>query len=435
MTSQGMSQVDLKLVTVGDGSPVATHQIAHGQWFSGPSGLDRASGRAARASAVEVVTRSGHRLVADPATEVMVARGRRLCASRLGDITSTDVAVIQHGSFWPSSSPSLEGFQPALPYGSQKQVTIPTEMTTELAFFLGAYVSEGHLNRSNWSVVITNNVPEVLERVAAAVTSCFGVAARIVEPPTRCPYVVLASKRIVELLEHLGTGHRSQVKRIPRWILRSTWEHVRAFMEGLFLDAFTAWMGKTPKWGIGVVSPGLLDDVQAVLTNLGVVHGRCRKRDSVTGNVSGEVYAVGTHAQTLLRAIPFPEPTKRARAEERLLAAPAQSTADVVPVIDPSDLAGLLHHMPRGHRSRTEFAFLRDSRTQNVSRRTLERLSAVPGLDLPDLARRILAERLHFSPIAKVATRLEVLLVSPEPRPLRSLGGFLPATVWKERSR
>jgi hypothetical protein len=275
-------------------------------------------------------------------------------------------------------------------------------------------------------------VPEVLERVAASVASCFGVAARIVEPPTRCPYVVLASKRVVEFLEHLGTGHRSQVKRIPRWILRSTWEHVRAFMEGLFLDAFTAWMGKTPKWGIGVVSPGLLDDVQAVLTNLGVVHGRCRKRDSVTGNVSGEVYAVGEHAQALLRAIPFPEPAKRARAEQRLLATPAQSTADVVPAIDPSDLAGLLRHMPRGHPSRAEFAFLRDTRTQNVSRRTLERLSAVPHVDLPALARRILAERLHFSPIAKVAAVPEALLVEPGTDARLSLGGFLPATAWRE---
>jgi hypothetical protein len=411
---------------------VSTQRVAQGQWISGTIGLERAAGPVTCTPAVEVVTRSGHRLLADPATEVLIARDRRLCASRLADLTTTDVAVIKYGGAWPSTSPSLDGFEPAAPYGSQKRVTIPSEMTPELAFFLGAYVSEGHINRTNWSVVITNNVPEVLERVAAAITSTFGVAARIVEPRNRCPYVVLASKRVVELLEYLGCGHRSQVKRIPGWVLRSSWEHVRAFMEGLFLDAFTAWMGKTPKWGIGVVSPGLLDDVQAVLTNLGVVHGRCHKLDAVTGNVSGEVYAVGEHAQALLRAIPFPEPTKRARAEQRLLARPAQSTADVVPVIEPSDLTALLSGMPRGHRSRTQFAFLRDPRTQNVSRRTLERLSSVPGVDLPDLAKWLLTERLRFTPIAKVATMPGALLVESASGPPCSLGGFLPAAVWRE---
>ena len=52
-------------------------------------------------------------------------------------------------------------------------------MTEELAFLLGAYAAEGHTTRSNWTISITNSVPEVLERVRQAWQDLFGLQARI----------------------------------------------------------------------------------------------------------------------------------------------------------------------------------------------------------------------------------------------------------------
>ncbi len=230
------------------------------------SGIAHAAGDTFEGPAIEVTVRSGHCLIAARTVQVVAARDRELLELELEELRPGDFAVIRFGGPWPAASPPLEGFVSSPRYGDQKRIDIPCEMSEELAFFLGAYVSEGHTNHSNWSVVITNAVPEVLLRVAAAVESVFGVQARIVHPATRCSYVAIASKRLVEFIDFLGCGVRSQVKRIPAWVLRASWPHVRAFMEGLFLDAFTAWMGTTPKWGICVGSPGLLDDVQAVLT-------------------------------------------------------------------------------------------------------------------------------------------------------------------------
>lgn len=85
-------------------------------------------------------------------------------------------------------------------------------MTPELAFLLGAYASEGHTTRVNWTVTITNACEGVLARVAAAWGSEFGVAARITRDAGRCAGVAVSSKTIVEFLEYLGTGSRARVE-------------------------------------------------------------------------------------------------------------------------------------------------------------------------------------------------------------------------------
>ena len=89
--------------------------------------------------------------------------------------------------------------------GSQGPVALPEEMTEELAFLLGAYASEGHTARINWTITITNSVPEVLRRVSKAWYSAFGLAARITADPGKCPGVVVSSKAVVEFLTALGS--------------------------------------------------------------------------------------------------------------------------------------------------------------------------------------------------------------------------------------
>ena len=91
----------------------------------------------------------------------------------------------------------------------------PIEMTEELAFLLGAYASEGCTVRSNWTVRITNSVPAVRQRVVDAWRSVFGIAAVVVDDGVRCPDVVVASKTVVEFLEHVGAGARASAKAHP----------------------------------------------------------------------------------------------------------------------------------------------------------------------------------------------------------------------------
>src|SRR5690606_3855851 len=236
----------------------------------------------------------------------------------------------QYGAeMWSPVPASLRGAKVSEPYGSQKAVSLPAEMSEEFAFLLGAYAAEGHTTRSTWTVTITNSVPEVLERIRRAWRTLFGIEARIIRQPGKCPSVVASSKTMVEFLDWLGCGARASEKRIPDAVLRSPRSMVLAFLQGLALDAYVT-MSTSPKWAICLDSRGLLDDLQAVLTNLGVVHGRVSKYNRQMGKAYDEVYAAGPQAQLMVSLVPFLEPEKAARAAELLRASYGPGTSDVV---------------------------------------------------------------------------------------------------------
>jgi ribonucleoside-diphosphate reductase alpha chain len=355
---------------------------------------------------IEVTLRSGHRITGTPNHRLLVATDGTLEWRRLDEIRRGEAVAQQYGSdLWSVLPPLFTDFEPSAPRCSQKDVSIPLEMTSELAFLLGAYVAEGHTTRGNWTVTITNSVDDVLERVAHAWRSIFSVEPRIVRQEGKCPGVVVSSKRIVEFLEYLGCGARASEKRIPQAILRSPKDMVLAFLQGLFLDAY-ATTASGSKVGICVDSPKMLDSLQAILTNLGIVHGRISKWNADRGKSYDEVYACGDQAKRLVELVPFLEPDKAARARAISEREHAQSTADIVPGIKPRELYEMLPAGTSGRNGhgtgRSAFAFLCDLRTKHVSRRTLERVAAHPGVVLPDWLLTILADGLHFSPVESV---------------------------------
>ncbi|HEX2024090.1 MAG TPA: LAGLIDADG family homing endonuclease, partial [Acidimicrobiales bacterium] len=346
------------------------------------------------------VLRSGHQVTATPNHRVLIAADGAFEWRRMDELEVGDHVAVRYGAdLWSVLPARFDDFRSSPSYGSQKRVDVPAEMTEELAFLLGAYAAEGHTTRSTWTVTITNAVEGVLERVVAAWRSEFGLEARIVRPANRCPAVVVASKTVVEFLEHLGCGARASAKRIPDAVLQSPREMVLAFLQGLALDAYVS-VSTMPRWAICLDSPALLDDLQAVLTNVGIVHGRVSKRNRTNGKRYDEVYATGRHAQRLVTLVPFMEPDKAGRADELVarVIAGNHDTADVVPGISTYELYRLL---PWG--TRTEFAFLCDPRTIDVTRRTVERVAAVPGVVLPPWLRTVLDDGLHFSPVESVA--------------------------------
>ncbi|HEV3400735.1 MAG TPA: LAGLIDADG family homing endonuclease, partial [Acidimicrobiales bacterium] len=346
------------------------------------------------------VLRSGHQVTATPNHRVLIAADSGFEWRRMDELDVGDQVAVRYGAeLWSVLPARFDDFRSSPSYGSQRRVDVPAEMTEELAFLLGAYAAEGHTTRSTWTVTITNAVEGVLERVVAAWRSEFGLEARILRRANRCPAVVVASKAVVEFLEHLGCGARASAKRIPDAVLQSPREMVLAFLQGLSLDAYVS-VSSVAKWAICLDSPALLDDLQALLTNLGVVHGRISKRNRSNGETYDEVYATGRHAQRLVTSVPFMEPDKAGRAAELVARVMAgdHDTADVVPGISTYDLYRLL---PRG--TRTEFAFLCDPRTSDVTRRTVERVAAVPGVVLPPWLRTVIDDGLHFTPVESVA--------------------------------
>ncbi|MBW3604070.1 MAG: vitamin B12-dependent ribonucleotide reductase [Actinobacteria bacterium] len=345
-----------------------------------------------------IVLRSGHTVTGTENHRVQVAGDQGLEWRYLDEIEPGEYVAVQYGAdMWSSTPADLTGVVPSPAYGSQRHVSLPVEMTEDLAFLLGAYVAEGHITRSNWTVVITNAEETVLRRVAEAWQRVFGTTARITRQAGKCPGVVVSSKTIVEFLDYLGCGERASTKRIPDAVLRSPRPMVLAFLQGLFLDAYAS-VTSMPKLAFCLDSRGLLDDLQAVLTNLGIVHGRISKYNAEYDKSFDEVYAVGADAGRLAQLVPFLEPDKAARAAKLPAEPSVHGTADVVPCVSGADLYDLVPHSER-----PRWRFLVDPRTRHVARRTVERLAAVDGVTLPEWLQTVLDEGLHFSPVATVS--------------------------------
>jgi ribonucleoside-diphosphate reductase alpha chain len=354
-----------------------------------------------------VTLRSGHTITGTLPHRLLVAGEGGLAWKTLADITEADFVALQYGAeLWASTAAKLPGIGDSPLYGNQKIVTLPDEMSEELAFLLGAYASEGHTTFSNWTITITNSVPEVLERVRQAWLSVFGLRARIAADPGKCPAVVVSSKTVVEFMTALGCGSRASDKRIPDAVLRSPRAMVMAFLQGLALDAHVT-MATAPKWAICLDSARLLDDLQAVMTNLGVLSGRVTKHNKLNGKDYDEVYAAGTQGQLMASLVPFLEPDKAARAAKYLQMNFRSGTADIVPGISGHELYQLipLGRIGKDHAVswRQSFTFLLDPRSQHVTRSTVERVSTLPDVELPGWLRQIIDGNLHFSPVASIA--------------------------------
>ncbi len=355
---------------------------------------------------MEARLRSGHRICGTPNHRLLVAGGNGLEWRRLDELEPGDRVATKYGDeLWSSAPPRFGDFAATKLYGSQKSVSVPATMTKELAFLLGAYAAEGHIARSNWTIRISNADEDVLTRLAQDAKRLFGFPPRVARDPGKCPAVELSSKTLVEFFDYLGTGNGATQKRIPDAILGSPREIVLAFLEGLTLDSYIP--SSLPKWAICLASPGLLDDLQAILTNLGIVHSRIEKYNAEYDRTFEEVYVTGRHAQRLLGQLQFVERHKAFRAAEIVAGICRQSTADVVPGITGRELYNVI---PKGRPGRNgtgtgrsrEFSYLKDARTQEVSRTSLERVATIEDAVLPEWLDRVLEDNLYFSPVVSI---------------------------------
>jgi adenosylcobalamin-dependent ribonucleoside-diphosphate reductase len=355
---------------------------------------------------IEARLRSGHRISGTPNHRLLVGGSNGLQWRRLDELRPGDRVATKYGDeLWASIPPRFDDFAPTDRYGSQKTVTVPAAMTKDLAFILGAYAAEGHIARSNWTIRIANADEDVIARLVLETERVFGFRPRVARQPGKCPSVDLSSKTLIEFFDYLGVGNGAARKRIPDAILRSPREMVLAFLEGLTLDSYLP--ASVPKWAICLASSGLLDDLQAVLTNLGIVHSRVEKYNAEYDRTFGEVYASGRHAQRLLAQLHFTERHKALRAAEIVASDIGQGSADVVPGLTGRELYDLIPKGRSGHngaltgRSR-EYSYLKDARTKEVSRTSVERVAMIEDVQLPEWLDQVLDDNLYFSPAVTV---------------------------------
>ena len=355
----------------------------------------------------EVKLRSGHKVVGTENHRLLTCGDNGLTWRRLDELQAGEYVATQYGDdMWSATPASFADFVALPRHGSQKNITVPLAMTERLAFFLGAFAAEGHIARSNHTVRIANADESVISRLVADAEGLFGFTPRVARDIGKCPSIDLSSKRLVEFLDYLGIGERASNKRIPNAVLRSPRSMVLAFIEGLCLDAYLTTSGMA-KWAICLDSPGLLDDLQAVLTNLGVVHSRISKYDAAYDKSFDEVYCSGRETQRLISMISFVEAHKQQRAHEIAARTFAQSSADVIPGLTGAELYELLPIGRSGRGGagtsvRPRYRHLVDPRTKHVSRESVARLAELPGVELPGWVSEVIERNLHFSPVAAV---------------------------------
>jgi ribonucleoside-diphosphate reductase alpha chain len=339
----------------------------------------------------KITLRSGHHVAGTENHRVLVSDSEGLRWKYLAEIEVGDRVAVQYGADMWASYPYRFSFESSPLYGCQKSVTVPEMMTEDLALLLGMYVSEGHISNTTYGITITNSDENVLKRCAELWETVFGLKARITDYD-RCPGVVVNSKTLVEFFHYLGVGDTSHFKRVPPAIMQSPLSHVLAFMRGLALDAYTT----KDKWAICLASDGLLDDIQDILTNLGIVHSRVKKWNPVYSRFYSEVYASGIHAVNLLNLIPFLEEHKVVLSN-RLLRSFAISTADVVPHASKSRFRTMV---PASLLSGGKpYATLRND--AEMSWGILQRL-VNDGFNVGDDLRWVVERGVHFSPVESV---------------------------------
>jgi adenosylcobalamin-dependent ribonucleoside-diphosphate reductase len=336
----------------------------------------------------EVVLRSGQKVIGTPNHRLLVAGKDGLVWRRLDEIAEGESVALRYGAeLWSLLPEPLSGFDAGEVADAWQ---VPGEMSTELAFLLGAFAATGRVSESTATVTITHPAAAVLDRLAGAWRSLFGLEARFTTAEGRVPQVAVTSETAVAFLEYVAGDEKAAYRRIPAAVLSSPRDMVLAYLQGLLAGTTVGRTAGAATVTVGLGSATLLDDLQSVLTNLGVVHRR----------VDSEVVVSGDSARDLFDLVPPVDPQVVVQAAETFVGRDLPGSAgDFVPGLSPRELYLLVPT-----EQREEFAFLRDAKFRHVTRATLDAVAAVPGVTLPDWLNTVVADGLHFSAVERVAS-------------------------------
>ncbi len=199
----------------------------------------------------------------------VLAEDGSIVFKRLDALKPGDIVVLYSGQrrFGPAGRP-LPAYSGTFRTNSKK-VAFPTRMSEDLAFFLGCLTSEGAITVNG--VNIANQDVALLETLNAIAERLFGLRGHVGKDPRNQVHYLQINSRALRhwLVADLGLVPGAANKIIPTCILQAGEAEVRAFLKGLFLDAYMTENGKL--FGITLASERLIRQLQVLLLNLGVV--------------------------------------------------------------------------------------------------------------------------------------------------------------------
>ncbi len=240
----------------------------------------------------------------------VLAEDGRVVFKRLDALNPGDVVVLYSGQRrFGSPGRPLPRFSGTFRTNSKK-VTFPSAMSEDLAFFLGCLTSEGAITVNG--VNIANQDRSLLERLNEIVERLFDLSGHIAKDSRNEVHYLQVNSRALRhwLVTDLGLRPGAANKIIPTCILQAGENEVKAFLKGLFLDAYVTEDGKL--FGITLASEKLIRQLQTLLLNLGVL-ATVRQATARAWNLTVQ----GGELARLAEFVDFVETWKNARIARR----------------------------------------------------------------------------------------------------------------------
>lgn len=248
--------------------------------------------------------------------------------TRADELKVGDFVAIQRGQNLFGSDTTLEfNYQRNTRHDHAKPISVAA-LDEEFAYFMGILTGDGCLTFKNRVILSSADEP---------ILSCFYRTAtklglHVFRNGGDRPYDrIIASSQLYQLLLQLGmSAGRAAEKRMPHAILRAPRRIVAAFLRGLF-DADGTVGRRDGHITLCSVSKRLIDEVQIMLLNFGILSRKRQKRTLYKGEwrLSYLLEVAGADADVFAREIGTALPRKQALFQERT----RNTNADVVPFI------------------------------------------------------------------------------------------------------
>ncbi len=283
-------------------------------------------------------TRLGYELEGSLVHPVLVLQGGRAEWVKLSDVRIGDHVALQRGQNLFGDATQLLPFSYDGPSsrGQNKSLTLPREMTADLARLLGYIVAEGSL--TDTALWLTNGDPRVVADILDTCERLFSVRPKVyTKQGTHALSLSISSVKLVRWLAQVcGSTRGAAQKRTPRVVTTAPRHIFLAFLEGLFWGDGTISARKglgSNRFKIATASRELARQVQVALLNLGIVSA-CYKETIKERFTAYSVVVTGDAVVDLLACIPSLR-EKCTDAPDRLAAKRGRTNFDTIPHMQP----------------------------------------------------------------------------------------------------
>ena len=230
-----------------------------------------------------VRTRLGYEIEGSLVHPVLVLKDGRAEWVKLADLKVGDYVALQRGQQMFGSQTRLLPFIYDGPAsrGQNKNLTLPREMSEDLARLLGYIVAEGSL--TDTALWITNGDPRVIDDILTTCERLFSVRPKTYpKHGTHALSIGISSVKLVHWLEQVcGITRGAANKRIPHVIMTAPRPIFLAFLEGLFWGDGTISARQSlgsNRFKVATASREMARQVQVALLNLGIVSALYEER-------------------------------------------------------------------------------------------------------------------------------------------------------------